>query len=467
MNDLNAVVKEVYIEGLNGKKYPLTGSKPAAQIESIRIYEGIDMPTIAAELTLIDTATNLIATAPIVGTEKVVMKIVVPAISKTEYKYEFVIYGIRSRIVSKNAQQYILDLFTLEALKNEVLRIGKKIEGTADVIVKDILTNYLEANSKIKSSNFETCQYKIKEIPSMKRPFDMIASLLPECVSSSATPQQQAAASRTSGTTTSGSLKSDVPDTTKVISGTAGYMFFETYDGYVFKSIDKLVSDPEKHREYAYSIAQTEESKTENNTYKILNYSFGSQENILQKMRFGVYASTIAFFNPSTLEYEEYKFSLEKEYQQMRHLGTDEKIPDQIKNFSQYPSRVMLQFYDHETFHSGIGVADPSQTSGGQATPYPDFKKQWMAQSISRSMIIKNQILNITIPLNLELRAGDKLKVKLPNQSLSSEREKELYDKANSGVYLISKISYEVLRDANVGLVAVSNVELIRDNLGS
>jgi hypothetical protein len=93
MNDLNAVVKEVYIEGLKGKKYILTGSKPAAQIESIRIYEGIDMPTMAAELTLIDTATNLIASAPIVGTEKVVMKIQVPSISQTEYKYEFVIYG--------------------------------------------------------------------------------------------------------------------------------------------------------------------------------------------------------------------------------------------------------------------------------------------------------------------------------------------------------------------------------------
>jgi hypothetical protein len=301
----------------------------------------------------------------------------------------------------------------------------------------------------------------------MKRPFDMIASLLPECVSSAANPQQKAAASKTTKTDNPGAIKSDVPDTTKIISGSAGYKFFETYDGYVFKSIDKLVSDPEKHKEYAYSIAQTPESNTENNTYKILNYSFGSQENILQKMRYGVYGSVISFFNPSSLEYEEYKFSLEKEYQQMKHLGTDEKIPDQIKNFSQYPSRVMLQFYDHETFYSGFGIADPTQSSGGQATPYPDFKKQWMAQSISRSMIMKNQVLNITIPLNLELRAGDKLKVKLPNQSLASEREKELFDKANSGVYLISKISYEVLRDNNVGLVAVSNVELIRDNLGS
>lgn len=464
MSDLNAIVKEVYIQGLGGKKYMLTGPKPAAQIDSIRIFEGIEMPTMAAELTLIDTATNLIATAPIVGTEKVVITIQSPNISKTDYTYEFVIYGIRNRIVSKNAQMYILDLFTEEALKNEILRVGKKIEGTADQIVSDVLKNYIATGKKL---DYEPCKFKIKEIPSLKRPFDLITSLLPECVSSSVSPQQQSAQSKTSGSSSGVSIKSDTPDTSNIISGSAGYMFFETYDGYVFKSIDSLITGKEKHKEYVYGYAQTEESTAETNAFKILNYSFGSQENILQKMRYGVYASMIGFFNPSTLEYEEYKFSLDKEYQQMKHLGTEEKIPDQIKNFSQYPSRVMLQFYDHETFYSGREVANPQESSGGKSTPYPDFKKQWMAQSISRSVILKNQILNITIPINLQLRAGDKLNVKLPNQSISSEREKDLYDKKNSGIYLISKISYEVVRDNTKGLIAVSNLELIRDNLGS
>lgn len=463
MLDLNAIVKEVYIEGLNGKKYFLTGPKPAAQIDSIRIYEGIDMPTIAAEITLIDTAINLIATAPIVGTEKIFITLQSPAVSQIDYKYEFVIYAIRNRIVSKSAQLYVLDLFTEEALKNEVTRIGKKIEGTADQIVEDILINYIKTNKNIDK---EVCKYKIKEIPSLKRPFDMVASLLPECVSNLVNPQQKTFQSQINSADTTSDLSSDIPTETREISGSAGYMFFETYDGYVFKSIDKLISDEEKHKEYVYGYKQTEESSADN-PYIILNYSFGIQENILQKMRYGVYGSMIAFFNPSTLEYEEYKFSLDKEYQQMKHLGTDEKIPDQIKNFSKYSSRVMLQFYDHETFYSGQEIADPQQSSGVGATPYPDFKKQWMAQSISRSVILKNQILNITIPINLQLRAGDKLRVKLPNQSLSSEREKNVYDKTNSGVYLTSKISYEVIRDNQKGLVAVSNVELIRDNLGS
>lgn len=466
MLDLNAVVKEVYITDLKGKKHMLTGTAPEAQLNAIRIYEGMEMPTIAAEIEIIDTAINLIATAPIVGTEEVVIKLVAPTISEEEYTYKFVVYGIRNRIVSKNAQVYTLDLFTLEALTNEVLRVGKKLEGTGEQIVNDILKNYLQTKKTIST---EPCKYKMKEIPSLKRPFDLITSILPECVSGSTNPQQAAQSSSTSRSTSSSTGKTDSPTTTTatIVSGSAGYAFFETYDGYVFKSYDQLIKSDEKHKEYLYGYAQTEESDAEKNAFKILNYSFGSQENILKKMRYGVYSSMIAFFNPSTLEYEEYMFSLDKEYQRMAHLGTDEKIPDQIKNFSKYPSRIMLQFYDHETYHTGTDIANPSQAGSNGGTPFPDFKKQWMAQSISRSVIMKNQILNITIPINLELRAGDKLKVKLPNQSVSSEREKNIYDDKNSGVYLINKISYEVIRDNSKGLIAVSNVELIRDNLGS
>jgi len=466
MLDLNASVNEVYITDLSGKKHMLTGSGPEAQINAIRIYEDMEMPTIYAEIEIIDTATNLIATAPIVGTEEVVIKIAAPNISEKEYEYKFVVYGIRNRVVSKNAQMYVLDLFTLEALTNEVLRVGKKLEGTGEQIVNDILKNYLQTKKTIST---EPCKYKMKEIPSLKRPFDLITSILPECVSGSTNPQQSAQSSSTRGSTSGSTGKTDSPTTTTatIVSGSAGYAFFETYDGYVFKSYDQLIKSDEKHEEYAYGYAQTTDSSTETNVYNILNYSFGSQENILKKMRYGVYSSVIAFFNPSTLEYEEYMFSLDKEYQRMAHLGTDEKIPDQIKNFSKYPSRIMLQFYDHETYHTGTDIANPSQAGSNGGTPFPDFKKQWMAQSISRSVIMKNQILNITIPINLELRAGDKLKVKLPNQSVSSEREKKMYDDKNSGVYLINKISYEIIRDNSKGLIAVSNVELIRDNLGS
>jgi hypothetical protein len=468
--DLNATVKKVVLTDTNGKQHFLTGKNPEAQINTIRIYESIELNTIAAELQIIDTAINLIGSTPIVGTETVEIEMVAPNIDETTYKWKFVVYGIRNRLVSKNVQVYILDLFSPEALRNETLRIGKTISGTGDAIVSEILSDYLDTDKDIIS---EPCKYKMKQIPSLKRPFDVVTSMLPECVSSSATtplaPQPSATSSKGGSTSASGGqTQAATKETATVVSGSAGYMFFETYDGYVFKSIDTLIKENQnKHPDYIYGFAQDESSDSKKNSYLILNYSFGSQENILKKMRYGVYSSMISFFNPSNLEYEEYFFDLSKEYPKMVHLGTDEDIPETIKTLAKYPSRVMLQFFDHETFHDADTIADPQKAGGSGGTQFPDFRKQWMAQSMSRNMILNNQILNITIPINFGIRAGDKLNVKLPNQSVSSKREEEKYDLVNSGLYLVKKISYDITRDSSKGLIAVCNLELIRDNLGS
>lgn len=259
--DLNATVKKVTLTDTKGKKHMLTGNNPEAQINTIRIYESIELNTIAAELQIIDTAINLIGSTPIVGTETVEIEMVAPNISDTTYKWKFVVYGIRNRLVSKNVQVYILDLFSPEALRNETLRVGKTIAGTGDAIVQEILSNYLDTDKEIIT---EPCKYRMKQIPALKRPFDVISSFLPECVSSSTnTPLAPQSSSTSSGggssSASGGSTQAATKNSATVISGTAGYMFFETYDGYVFKSIDALIKENQnKHREYIYGFAQGE-----------------------------------------------------------------------------------------------------------------------------------------------------------------------------------------------------------------
>ena len=64
----------------------------------------------------------------------------------------------------------------------------------------------------------------------------------------------------------------------------------------------------------------------------------------------------------------------------------------------------------------------------------------------------------------MELSAGDKIKVMLPNMSSGKLREEEPFDRENSGTYLISSLSHN-----NVFLnssVCVTRLELIRDIYG-
>ena len=170
--DLNAIVKKVTITDTKGKDHLLTGNNPEAQIYGIKIYENVESYTVMAELMIFDTAINLIAAAPIVGTETVTIEMQAPNISEETFKWKFVVYGIRNRIVSTNKQLYILDLFSEAALRNETLRIGKVLKGTGDAIAADLIGNYLKADKKIVDS--EPCKYKIKLIPSLTRPFDVI-----------------------------------------------------------------------------------------------------------------------------------------------------------------------------------------------------------------------------------------------------------------------------------------------------
>jgi hypothetical protein len=128
----------------------------------------------------------------------------------------------------------------------------------------------------------------------------------------------------------------------------------------------------------------------------------------------------------------------------------------------------MTQIIDDETFYNGTGIAsiDPKNNTGS-GTDFPDFKKYYAAQSVSRTLLMSNQQLNITIAGNLTLRAGDKIVVKLPKVTVSDKKEDSPYDKQHSGTYLIKNISYEFsLSKGNQSNVAVSNLTLVRDSFG-
>ena len=298
----------------------------------------------------------------------------------------------------------------------------------------------------------------MKLIPSLKRPFEVITQILPECISAATNPQQQPLSSNTPKSSKPKEGKTDTGyDST--ITGSAGYYFFETYDGYVFKSIDSLISAPVKHKRYAQALAQDEQSNAQTNAFKILNYSFGSEINILKKMRHGVYSSLLQTFNPSTLEYTEKLFVLDEDYSNQKHLGKEEKIPDNIKSLAQSPSRILVQMIDQETYYNGA-------SNGTTNSQFKDYRAYTLAQSISRNAILENQVLNINIPCNLDLRAGDKIDILLRNQVVTSlTSSKGAYDEQFSGTYLIKSISYEFYSDR--GGIAVSNVQIIRDNFGS
>jgi hypothetical protein len=462
-----------------GKNYILASPKDDIkdiEVMYLNIFESIETPYLLAELNVTDIALNLIGTIPLQGMERITFGIKTPYFSDKEYKYDFRVYAIRNRYADKKIQNYTLDLISYEGLRNEATRVGKVLTGSADEVVKNILKDYLDASAKISDSEFEKCQYQIKYIPSNKRPFDLIASLLPRCVSESASiPKQQSTSSSITQSTTSSAKSSSTntpsKDVAENISGSAGYCFWETQEGYKFKSFDKLCSsggnfrgDPVKDT-LIYQLANVDNLDSGKN---ILEYNYVNEIDVMKKMRYGTYSSLMVFFNPSTGQYEEYVYDIDQSYSKMAHLGKEEKIPDGPKQLSKYPTRIMTQFLDDETFYDGVDIASINpKDNKNSGTRFPDYKKFYMAQSVARTLLMGNQQLNITVHGNLTLRAGDKVNILLPKFAVKSQKEDGSYDKQHSGNYLIKNISYEFHRQRSGKTnSAVTNITLIRDSFG-
>jgi len=454
MTALNYDLQKLDIVSVDNKEFNIIDL-----MMEMSIYESILSPFMTASLVLVDSGSNVIGNLPIQGNETIKIELKT-ADRDTTYNFDFKVYSINNRMVNGKIQAYELKLVSYEALANEALRIGKKYEDYGHKIVYDIMKQIIKTKKTINAD--DPCQFKMKFIPSNKRPFELIYSLATKCVPKSSGNPTATKPPTISLNASASSTPSTVGTNAGKLKGTAGYLFFETYNGYVFKSIDKLASG-NAIATYSYSITNTDKEET-NTSLKILEYSYDQELDIFKRMRMGTYSSLIIFFNPSTGTYEEYVYSLNDTYKNMTHMGSAEKLPKGQRELAQYPTRIMAQFIDHETFYNDTGTASPeTKDTSGSPTQFPDWKKYYLAQSIGRMSLLSNQVLNITIPCSLQIHAGDKLNLLLPNVTSEKERSDQTYDEEHSGVYLIQDISYNFKRGNRQ---AVSGVKLVRDSYG-
>lgn len=453
-NALQFNAESITITSLSGNTYNITD-----MVVEFYLTESINSPYIQGRIIIADNEQNMIGNMPVQGRETVNIKVKTNATSSKVYNFEMTVYAIGGRSTNGKIQVYTLELITYEGLQNEGIRIGKVLDGTADEIVEKIVKDILKSDKTISK---ESAKFPLKYLPTLKRPFDLIAHLSKNAVSAAASGSSSNASGSTSPTSSGSDVK--VTSTTKRLSGTAGYLFFETYDGYVFKSVDAL-SDVEGNYggspptiTYTFGIANDQASDAAN-PYKIIQYNFANEIDIMKQMRKGTYSTLCVFFDVNSMDYSEYLYSVEDTYNQMAHLGSADKIPLGQKELSRTPTRIMTQMINHELFHDGI---DPGITN----SPYPDRYKYHLPQSNARYTIAANQTLNIIVPPNLDIRAGDKVDIKIPNMANSELRKEKPWDDEHSGFYLVKDISYNFILRGASPLTGSNSITLIRDSYG-
>ena len=225
---------------------------------------------------------------------------------------------------------------------------------------------------------------------------------------------------------------------------TAGFVFFETKDGFNFRSIDDLVS--EKPSDYEYFFTEVVKSVKTNNDFNILKYSTNRNQDLIGKLRKGAFCSHRMFMNPLTFEYTPYDkglFTYNDYAGKFTALGEKPEIPEELQS---NPSRNITAVLDMGTLEVGVSTAmnaDPGKVQ---------------SQTMMRYNLITTQVVSMMVPSNTNLKAGDIIKVEVPK--IDREKRKDV-DQQQSGLYMIKALCHHFDTQNSY-----TSLELIRDTFG-
>jgi len=461
------------------KIYPRGGSKPVEIKQLINTFsyvESVFAPFLSATMEVVDSG-GLLQGLPIQGAEKLEIEVLTNA-SEEAVVYTMVVWKVGNRYAQNQKQAYTLGLISQEALENEVNRVQRRLEGNPESITKDLLNNTIKSAKTVYS---EPSLFEVKFSANNGRPFDIISTLAIKSVSPQAKYKEEATKKDPNAKEESGSEPTDKKggNNAKNITGSGGFLFWESKRGYNFFAIDSMCADSESSLKsskleditwgpYYEKIANQDDGSDDR--YTIYTSTFQSELDLLTSLRTGKYSSFIAFFNHSTGKYEEYIYNIQDSYDSMAHLGGQQSISlvptDQISDLSKYPTKIMSFMLDHETYYNEPGIADPEDPNATNPTSTADWQKFYAAQAIARYQLLKNQSCTIVVPGNVEICAGDKIDIRLQSKLPNEEAKDENYDTESSGVYLIREVTHTY--DTTVGTNGrfTTTLRLMRDSYG-
>ena len=319
---------------------------------------------------------------------------------------DFYVGSITDVMIDSGRELFTLNLISREAITNETIRVGKKFPSSQKISdsVGDICKNYLSSD---KLYDVDETQNPYGFYGNMRKPFTVLTML----------------------------ASKSVPGNVSGKDATAGYFFFETKQGFRFKSIDSLIRTPPYPEKYVYApgIIDTDDTTKD---FKILEFKTTRNQNLIENLERGAYCSNRTYLNPLTFEYTpttQKIFKLEDYSGKIENLGEDIDVvlpslsANDNRTLASVPSRYICGILD-------IGTTDTKVSQEGNADP-----AKIHSQAMMRYNTLFTQILTMTIPLNTNLTAGDILNCEFPR---IDQQERKEPDEVQSGLYLVKKLTH-------------------------
>jgi hypothetical protein len=329
----------------------------------------------------------------------------------------------RQTISTTNKVLFTVDFFTKEAIDNELVenRVKQRYDGKISDSVSRILTEVLKTP---KSLDIDSTLNLLSFIGNIEKPFYKTAWLAPR----------------------------SVPDSGGSAGKLAGFLFYETYDGFKFKSIDKLFEQTPK-RNLIFNNLIGEIPPMYN--AKILQYSFMSSLNFNNILKTGSHLKTqIDVVNTYESEYRRSDFGSSEQFNGNNNGGKEQPTIAKDLDIQNKATKRMFKFDDQGSIVEGNSLS--TQLPKSKNLNYNN--DEILRQSYMRYNNLFSTKLSIAIPGDFEIRAGDLIHCDFPEVSSSTTK---LVSEKVSGVYLVSDLCHHITKNG-----CYTRLNLVRDSIG-
>ena len=408
----------------NGERVNFVNLDKKITINNFSYYESLLHPNVTANIIYTDLGNaiganksedvsgrsgTLTSSLPIRGNEKFEF-IINSKLGKLDFRsYPLYVIAATTPIQESLRQATMLSLSSRAAIENETATVYKKYYNNIGETVNQILTK--ELNVPQNKLTVEKTKNSYAFTGSSKTAFSLIYSLCPKSIP---------------------------------VQGSAGFLFWENRVGFNFRSIDSLIAAPPVATYQYYGVATTSYDNDDND-FRIYSYSSQKDHNMLNALQTGSYKTKNVFFNPYNFEYSEIYLSLSKAG--LINLGSEPEYPGEFDAKDAFT----------RTHHF---ILDPGNMEIGISNKINNDPRQYQAQAVMRYNLLMTQVLNMMIPCNPNLKAGDVINCEFEKTTFGNKAEGSI-EESKSGKYLIMHLchSFDTKR-------SFTSLTLVRDTYG-
>ena len=401
---------------------------------SLMYYESILQDTVRATVMFADSGNAInnktaVDGLPIIGSEKVLLKFN----DNNDNKLKLTLYVNKVNPMSDQTTKFLtqLDLASKEFFINDKTRLNERFDGKISDYIRKIFTdqNYLGTEKEL---DIEPVSNNYNFIGNNWKPFYAANWLSKRSVSAE----------------------------NQKLGDSAGYFFFETSEGFKFKSIDGLLAQKQK-KSIIYNETPDTRGKNIPAGYdvKALSFEKDNRVNVQKKLQMGAYSTRTIMFDPFNCFYEVITPNSEEKKDSLK-LGGKE-IPSERLNReflrsgkNKEFSRTQYMLIDKGTLPSGSTSQQVEKSKEENYLP-----KEILNQSSMRYNQLFASKCSITIPGDFSLHAGDVVFFDAPEPQTDTKNDE--INKESGGLYIISDLCHYISPKETY-----TKLNLVRDSFG-